>query len=103
MPVRGDPIFKGCTRPAMLWGVPIVPFVAVFGAVALLAVWVNFFLFVLLLPTYFLMRLVVKNDDQAFRHLWLRTLFRLVNTNRNGSFWQASVYSPVTFKKRKGQ
>lgn len=102
MPVRGDPIFKGCTRPAMLWGVPIVPFVVVFGAVALSAVWINLFLFVLLLPIYFLMRLVVKNDDQMFRLLGLKMLFRLVNANRNSAFWKASSYSPVAFKKRKG-
>ncbi len=102
MPVRGDPIFKGCTRPAMLWGVPIVPFVVVFGAVALSAVWINLFLFVLLLPIYFIMRLVVKNDDQMFRLLGLKMLFRLVNANRNGAFWKASSYSPVGFKKRKG-
>lgn len=102
MPVRGDPIFKGCTRPAMLAGVPIVPFVVVFSVVALLSVWINLLFFVLLLPAYVIMRLLVKNDDQMFRLMGLKMLFRVVNANRNGDFWKSSSYSPIAFKKRKG-
>lgn len=99
--IRKDPIFKGCTRPAMLWGVPIVPMVAAFGAVALMAVWINIFLFVVFVPVYVLMRLVVKSDDQQFRLLWLKAKCRLVHFNRNARFWRASAYAPVQFKKRK--
>lgn len=34
-----DPVFKGCTRPAMLWGVPLVPFLMVGGSILIPAIW----------------------------------------------------------------
>jgi type IV secretion system protein VirB3 len=37
-PLR-DPVFKGCTRPAMLWGVPLVPFLMVGGSILIPAIW----------------------------------------------------------------
>lgn len=99
--IRRDPLFKGCTRPAMMWGIPITPFVVAFGFVMLLAIWVNLLLLVLFLPVYVLMRMVVKSDDQQFRLLGLKAKCRLANFNHNGGFWNASTYAPVRFKKRK--
>lgn len=98
-----DPIVKGCTRPAMLLGVPITPLVVTFGGVALLAVWINLFLLLLFLPIYAVMRIVVKNDDQQFHLLGLKAQCRLIGTNRdrNYKFWGASAYSPIKFEKRK--
>ena len=34
-----DPIFKGCTRPAMLGGVPTIPLILICGLTLLCAVW----------------------------------------------------------------
>ena len=34
-----DPVFKGCTRPAMLWGVPLVPFLMVGASMLIPAIW----------------------------------------------------------------
>jgi len=99
--IRRDPLFKGCTRPAMMWGVPIVPFVAVFGAVMLVAIWVNLLLMLLFIPAYILMRLVVRSDDQQFRLLGLKAKCRLIHYNHNGRFWKASAYAPIRFTKRK--
>ena len=98
--IRRDPIFKGCTRPAMVWGVPIVPFVLVFGLVTLTAVWSSLFLFIAFVPLYTLMRLIVRSDDQQFRLLGLKAKCRLLHRNRNGRFWKASTYGPVAFVKR---
>ena len=85
----------------MLWGVPIVPFVTVFGFVTLLAIWFNIFIFFTLIPLYAIMRLIVRSDDQQFRLLGLKAKCRLVNFNHNAKFWKASAYSPVGFTKRK--
>lgn len=87
----------------MLLGVPIVPMVLAFGAVALLAVWFNLFLLLIFAPIYVVMRAVVKNDDQQFRLLGLKAKCRLIgeNRNRNNDFWRASAYAPVRFKNRK--
>ncbi len=98
---RGDPLFKGCTRPAMVFGVPILPFVIVTGGVVLLAAWTTIFLIIFLPVAILVMRQITKTDDQMFRLLGLKMRFRLFNYNHNGRFWKASAYSPVAFKKRK--
>ena len=105
-----DPLFKGCTRPAMALGVPLVPLAVVTGVVVLLAIWTTLFIALLLFPIVLVMRLITKSDDQQFRLLGLKIMFRGVNIpllnrlfhcNRNGPFWNASAYSPIPFKKRK--
>lgn len=96
-----DPLFKGCTRPAMMFGVPLVPLAVVSGVIVLLSVWTTIFLSVTLIPVILVMRQIAKTDDQQFRLLGLKLLFRLVNYNHNEKFWKASAYSPFAFQKRK--
>lgn len=98
---RGDPLFKGCTRPAMIFGVPVMPFVIVCGSIVLITVWTTFFCLVALPVAILLMRHITKTDDQMFRLLWLKMRFRLMHYNHNARFWKASAYSPIAFKKRK--
>lgn len=98
--IRRDPIFKGCTRPAMLWGVPITPLIICFGAITLLGLWTNLLLLALFVPAYLVMRLVVRNDDQQFRLLWLKARCRLIARDRNARFWRASAYAPHRFTRR---
>ncbi|MEQ7810213.1 VirB3 family type IV secretion system protein [Xanthomonas hortorum pv. hederae] len=97
----GDPLFKGCTRPAMIMGVPVLPFVIVGGGLMLLTVWTTMFCIVLVPIAIMVMRHITRADDQQFRLLELKMLFRLINYNRNGNFWRSSAWSPVAFKKRK--
>lgn len=99
--IRRDPLFKGCTRPAMLWGVPLAPFLAVMGVLLLLAMWLSLLIALLMLPAYFLMRYVVRNDEQQFRLLALKFLCRVMRRDANHRFWKASAYAPVSFTKRK--
>ena len=96
-----DPLFKGCTRPAMMFGVPLVPLAAVSVVVILLSVWTTVFFAATLVPIIMTMRQIAKSDDQQFRLLGLKLLFRGVNYNHNAKFWKASAYSPFAFKKRK--
>lgn len=96
-----DPIFKGCTRPAMLFGVPLVPLAGIGLMVILISVWTTIFFSIILGPIVLVMRSIAQKDDQQFRLLSLRLLFRLFHYNHNRLFWQASVYSPFVFKKRK--
>lgn len=96
-----DPLFKGCTRPAMMFGVPLVPLAAVSVVVILLSVWTTVFLVATLIPIILTMRQIAKSDDQQFRLLGLKLLFRVINYNHNAKFWKASAYSPFAFKKRK--
>lgn len=96
-----DPLFKGCTRPAMAFGVPLVPLAVVCSAVILISIWTTIFFAFSLLPIIITMRQIAKSDDQQFRLLGLKIIFRLINFNANGLFWKASAYSPLAFKKRK--
>lgn len=95
-----DPLFKGCTRPAMLFGVPLVPLAVVSAGIILVSVWTTILAAAALLPAIIVMRLITKSDDQQFRLLGLKIIFRLVNYNHNARFWKSSAYSPITFKKR---
>lgn len=96
-----DPLFKGCTRPAMMLGVPIVPLTVVSGVIILLSIWTTILLSSMLIPTILTMRQIAKSDDQQFRLLGMKLLFRFIHYNHNGKFWRASTYSPLAFKKRK--
>lgn len=96
-----DPLFKGCTRPAMIFGVPLVPLAAVSVVVILVSVWTTVFFAATLVPITLTMRQIAKSDDQQFRLLGLKLLFRGINYNHNAKFWKASAYSPFAFKKRK--
>lgn len=96
-----DPLFKGCTRPAMFAGVPLVPLAVAVGITVLLSVWTTLLFMFTLIPTFIIMRGIAKADDQQFRLLGLKLLFRFVNRNKNGKFWRASAYSPIEFTKRK--
>jgi type IV secretion system protein VirB3 len=108
--IRQDPLFKGATRPAMKWGVPVVPFGVSFIAFLLLGMYASFLvgigltlaLWVFYVPLFLIMRQMVKHDDQAFRLLFLKLKFR-ARTYCNGSarFWRSTPYAPVALKARK--
>lgn len=96
-----DPLFKGCTRPGMVFGVPVMPLMFVCGPIFVVALLTKIFLLVLILPTVVVMREIAKTDDQQFRLLFLKMRFRLLSYNHNAKFWNASAYSPIAFKKRR--
>src|SRR3546814_5311642 len=64
-------LFRGCTRPAMIMGVPYVPFAFGAGGCFLLAVYVNFFCLLLLPAVIFVMRQMARRDEMIFRLLGL--------------------------------
>lgn len=100
-----DPVFKGCTRPAMLWGIPLVAFLLVGGGMLLPAIWallasppLGVGILFLMIPVFITMRTVTKRDDQRLAQLALRLRMRLMQ--RNLRFWGAHAYAPVRFKRR---
>jgi type IV secretion system protein VirB3 len=100
MPVPSEAIYKGATRPAMKFGVPLVPLVLLFGAGMLAIMWVGplFTWWVLpivlatLAPTVAWMRFVTRRDDQRFRQIFLAVRLRWADRNRR--FWHARSYTP---------
>jgi len=100
-----DPVFKGCTRPAMLWGVPLVPTLMVGGGMLIPAIWallasppLGAGMLFLMIPVFVAMRIITRRDDQRLAQYALR--LRLVVRQRNRHFWGSHAYLPVRPKGR---
>jgi type IV secretion system protein VirB3 len=100
MSVPSETIYKGATRPAMKLGVPLVPFVVLFGGGMLAIIWIGPLLtwwvvpvvVAIAAPALGCMRFVTSKDDQRFRQMFL--LGRLLWGDRNRHFWKARSYTP---------
>lgn len=62
---------KALTRPAAIMGIPLVPFVIVSGAIVLLAVYLSYYLVLLLIPAWMEMKAKARKDIHYFGLLWL--------------------------------
>ncbi len=103
-----DPLFKGCTRPAMLIGVPMIPMIVVCSAIFLPGMWILLFVgpvgLVLILGVLpvciWWMREVTKKDDYRLEQLLLRWSLRIRQVN--GALWGKGVaaYSPIQYRRR---
>ena len=102
-----DIIFKGATRPAMMLGVPIVPFIIVTGSHILLAMWSlvlmsTFGSFVILaagLMNIMVLRYISTQDDQRLSQYLLR--FKNIAGRRTSHYWGAHSLSPIDYAKSK--
>jgi type IV secretion system protein VirB3 len=102
--MQGEAIYKGATRPAMKLGIPLVPFVVLFGTGMLLIMWGGIFLswwvalavLVAVGPALAWMRFVTARDDQRFRQMFVAAKLRLHDRNRR--FWRARSYSPSLYR-----
>ena len=102
--VPSEAIYKGATRPAMKFGIPLVPLVVLFGAGmlvtmwggALLSWWVAVGVVVATLPALAWMRFVTRKDDQRFRQIFVASKLRLHDRNRH--LWHARSYSPTVYR-----
>ncbi|EGU33958.1 type IV secretion system protein VirB3 [Vibrio scophthalmi] len=100
-----QPIFKACTRTAMVASVPTKPLMVSNGLIILAVMWLNFMFqigllwLVLVIPNYFFLRYLTKKDDAIFNLLWLKFQCRR-SSARNADLHQGAVYSPIEFKKR---
>lgn len=97
-----DPFFRGCTRPAMLVGVPLMPMVLTTAGFMLLGVWMGYLLSgylslalaLLYVPVVLAMRAATKLDDQRLHQLWLRLRMRLF-AGASRRRWGAYSYCPL--------
>ena len=102
-----DPIFKGCTRPAMLAGVPMTWLLLSAGGCLIAAPYLLYavhplalvFELLLYIPFYIWMRAVTRRDDQRLRQIVMRGYMR-ARQLRSRAYWGAVSYSPVRYKRR---
>lgn len=104
MSVPSEAIYKGATRPAMKFGVPLVPLVVVSGAAMLAVMWTGplFSWWVLpialacVVPALAWMRFLTRRDDQRLLQIFLS--LRLGWRDRNRRLWRARSYTPYCHK-----
>lgn len=92
--MQKDALFRGCTRPAMVLGVPYVPFLIGAGTPLLMAMYFTWW-FLLLIPFVILiMRLMAKKDEMIFRLIGLNLVFRFLprNVDLAGGVWAFSPH-----------
>ncbi|MCX2864936.1 VirB3 family type IV secretion system protein [Paucibacter sp. PLA-PC-4] len=102
--MQSEAIFKGATRPAMTFGVPLTPLVVLVGSGMLVIVWGGILiswwiaLGVLLAvgPAWLWMRIVTAQDDQRFKQVCVALKLRL--HDRNHRFWGARSYAPHLYR-----
>lgn len=97
--IESYPLFKGITRVPLFLGVPVTPLILMIVCVALIAMWISLWCYLLILPSYIVMRFITMADDKAFRivGLYIETKFR----NANKRVWRSSSYSPIKYSKRR--
>ena len=101
-----DTIFKGATRPAMMAGVPVVPFILVVGAHILAGMWgmilLGFFMAAAValscVTCVLVMRYISSQDDQ--RLLQHMLVIRGFPAKRNLLHWGAKSYSASKYSRR---
>ena len=102
--VPREAIYKGATRPAMKFGVPLVPLVTVMGIGLLLVMWGGILLsgwvaagvLAGVIPLLLWMRHATACDDQRFRQLFVAARLRL--HDRNHRLWRARSYAPLALR-----
>ena len=102
--MQSEAIYKGATRPAMKFGIPLVPLVISIGSAMLLTMWggalwswwVAVAVLVALVPVLAWMRFVTAKDDQRFRQMFVAAKLRLHERNRR--LWRARCYSPNLYR-----
>lgn len=93
------PLYKALVRAPTVFGVPMMPLIFMSMGVAICALLINIFLWLLWIPLCFIMAQITKYDDKAFRIMGLWIDSKLLNKNKK--FWGASSYSPRNYKKRR--
>jgi type IV secretion system protein VirB3 len=90
-------LFRGCTRPAMFMGVPVVPFFIGAGGSLLMAVYFGLQYLLLIPIVIFVMRQMARRDEMIFRLLGLNLQFKLRarNVRDHGGMW---VFSPNAYR-----
>jgi len=98
-------IYKGATRPAMIWGIPLPAFIVLISAAFLLCVWgihiVGLWIVpsvaVPLVPLALWARLATRRDDQRLHQVLLRARLR-AGRPRSPIWGSTRSYTPICYR-----
>ena len=91
-----DPVFKGLTRPAMLFGVPLYPLFTVGSLVLLVSVWTTYWLLLSLIPIMVVMKFLAKEDDFVFNLLFQSLKFK--TPKKSNDYYGAKTLSANNYR-----
>lgn len=93
--MKKDALFRGCTRPPMILGVPYIPFLVGAGIPLLLAMYLSLYILLAIPTIVFVMRMMAKKDEMIFRLLGLNMVFRFLprNVKASGGAWAFSPFA----------
>jgi len=102
--IAEEPIYKGATRPPMVFGVPLLPFLFVAGSGFLTGMYLMVYLSVawtlvalgLALCVLVWMRSLTRKDDQRLRQALIAARLAIACPNRG--FWRCRSYSPTALR-----
>ena len=72
--MKNDPLFKACMRPPLLFGVPMIPFIALAMPSALLVLTVSFWFLLIFILAHQAMVLKTKQDELYFDLVVVRVI-----------------------------
>lgn len=102
-----DPIFKGATRPAMVLGIPLLPFIVCSMSGLVFSIWAllligGIFCTLVLIATFSLliyMRFICKLDDQKLHQILLQLQSK--KNKHNFNYWACKSSSPIHYTAQK--
>jgi type IV secretion system protein VirB3 len=68
------PVYKGCMRPALLLGIPLLPCMLVLGVLIIFSVAISLWFFVLMPVSIIVMRLMTAKDEAIFNIIFLNVI-----------------------------
>lgn len=92
-----QPLFKGMTRPAMLFGVPMLPLIIALGTVASISVWTHPLYMLVAFPIVLIMRFVASYDDFMYSILFHGLQCRTPALNKK--YYGVKTYTSLRFRK----
>lgn len=100
--MRKDILFRGCTRPPTILGVPYIPFLVGAGVPLILSMYFSLYLLLLMPISILVMRFMTKKDEMIFRLIGLNLVFRFLPKNKliYGGAW---VFGAMKNSKNKNQ
>jgi type IV secretion system protein VirB3 len=99
--MKTDTFFKAFTRPAMVMGVPIVPFVlsGMFGMI--LIVYIHFFLFPVLIISHLVLKKLAKQDELIFETYFLYLKTKIMTSGNNKTIDKSVFLSQARLQVKK--
>ena len=91
-------VYKGCTRPPMVFGVPVLAFVFGCGGAFVLGAAISPPFAAISVIVWWVMKQMCRTDEMIFHVLYVKMITKLPNINRR--HWKTDTYQPIAYRKK---